>query len=67
MTTKDMRKVQEAIDKWRKEHSDIDKRRKAYLENIPKQVFASMAFEGEHVSLDILEEYLKTLKKKKDR
>ena len=65
MTTKDMKKVQEAIDKWRKEHADIDKCRKAYLDNIPEQVFASMAFEGEHVSLQMLEEYLKTLKEKK--
>ena len=65
MTTEDMKKVQEAIDKWRKEHADIDKCRKAYLDNIPEQVFASMAFEGEDVSLEMLEEYLKTLKEKK--
>ncbi len=66
MTLKNVRRVQDAVDKWRKDHPDIDSRRKAYLESIPKQVFASMAFEGEHVRLDMLEEYLKSLKAKKD-
>lgn len=40
-----------------------DERRKRYRESIPAQVHASMAFEGEPVSLKMLKEYLKSLKK----
>lgn len=50
------------LGKWRKSHEDIDARKKAYWESIPAQVWASMAFEGEHVDIEMLEEYLKTLK-----
>ena len=39
-----------------------EEKRKKYLESIPVQVSASMAFEGEHVSLKMLKEYLKSLK-----
>ena len=39
-----------------------DERRKRYQESIPAQVHASMAFEGEPVSLKMLKEYLKSLK-----
>ncbi len=36
-----------------------EERRKKYLESIPAQVSASIAFEGEHVSLKMLKESLK--------
>ena len=39
-----------------------EEKREKYLESIPEQVHASMAFEGEHVRLKMLKEYLKTLK-----
>ena len=38
-------------------------RKQLYRESIPAQVYASMAFEGEPVSLKMLKEYLKSLKK----
>jgi len=38
-------------------------RKKLYRESIPAQVHASMAFGGELVSLKMLKEYLKSLKK----
>ncbi|MEK7196034.1 MAG: hypothetical protein AAB151_00060, partial [Nitrospirota bacterium] len=39
-----------------------EEKRKQYLESIPAHVSASMAFEGEHVSLKMLKEYLKSLR-----
>ena len=39
-----------------------EERKKRYWESIPAQVHASMAFEGEPVSLKMLNEYLKSLK-----
>lgn len=42
-----------------------EEKRAKYLESIPEQVYASMAFEGEHVSLKMLEEYLKKLIERK--
>jgi hypothetical protein len=39
--------------KWRKSYEDVYALRNAYRENIPEQVRASMAFEGEHVSIKI--------------
>jgi hypothetical protein len=39
-----------------------EEKRAKYLESIPEQVHASMAFEGEHVSLTMLKEYMKRLK-----
>jgi CO dehydrogenase/acetyl-CoA synthase beta subunit len=39
-----------------------EERKKRYRESIPAQVYASMAFEGEPVSLKMLKEYLKSLK-----
>lgn len=39
-----------------------EERQKRYRESIPVQVHASMAFEGEPVSLKMLKEYLKSLK-----
>jgi len=62
MTKAEIKKAQKNLEKWRKSHEDIDARRKAYLESIPYQVYASMAFEGEHVDIKMLKEYLKTLK-----
>jgi len=40
-----------------------EERKKRYRESIPAQVHASMAFEGEPVSLKMLKEYLMSLKK----
>lgn len=62
MTTEELRKAQQNLEKWRKSHKDINARRKAYRAHIPAQVSASMAFEGEHVSIEMLKEYLKSLK-----
>jgi hypothetical protein len=39
-----------------------EEKRAKYLESIPEQVHASMAFEGEHVSLTMLKEHMKSLK-----
>lgn len=44
-----------------------EEKKEKYLQSIPEQVYASMAFEGEHVSLEMLEEYLKTLTAKRER
>ncbi|MCL4457192.1 MAG: hypothetical protein M1147_09655 [Nitrospirae bacterium] len=49
------------VEQWRTTLTPEEKLKK-YLESIPAQVSASMAFEGEHVSLKMLKEYLKTLK-----
>ncbi|MDA8337740.1 MAG: hypothetical protein M0Z70_00380 [Nitrospiraceae bacterium] len=67
MTTEELRKAQQALDKWRKDHMDINALRKTYLASIPKQVWASMAFEGEPVDLTILEQYMESLKVRKDK
>ena len=47
------------VEHWRTELSP-EERKKRYLESIPEQVSASMAFEGEPVSLRMLKEYLKS-------
>jgi len=62
MTKTEIKKAQQNLEKWRKGHEDINALRKAYRESIPEQVRASMAFEGEHISLKMLKEYLKSLK-----
>ncbi|MBI5058013.1 MAG: hypothetical protein HZB61_15495 [Nitrospirae bacterium] len=49
------------VDHWRTELTP-EERKKLYLKSIPEQVSASMAFEGEPVSLKMLKEYLKSLK-----
>lgn len=49
------------IEEWRTSLTPEEKR-KMYLESIPDQVSASMAFEGEHVSLKMLKKYMKILK-----
>jgi len=49
------------IEYWR-EKLTPEVKKKLYLESIPEQVSASMAFEGEPVSLGMLREYLKTFK-----
>jgi len=59
MTKKEIKKAQQNLEKWRKSHKDVYALRNAYRENIPEQVRASMAFEGEHVSIKMLKEYLK--------
>ena len=56
------KKIQKnSMEHWRTALSPAEKKR-LYLESIPGQVSASMAFEGEPVSLKMLKEYLKTLK-----
>lgn len=62
MTRKEIEKIQRAVEERRKDHADINALRKAYRDSIPEQVRASMAFEGDHVSIEMLEEYLKSLK-----
>ena len=49
------------VEHWRTSLTP-EERKVRYLESIPKQVHASMAFEGEPVSLKMLKEYLKSLK-----
>jgi hypothetical protein len=66
MTKKEIKKARQNLEKWRKNHEDIKALRKAYLESIPEQVRASMAFEGEHVSLQMLKEYLMRMKRCKN-
>jgi hypothetical protein len=67
MKAEELIKSQKAAEEWRKTHSDIDSLRKAYLASIPKQVWASMAFEGEPASLTMLEQYMESLKACKDK
>ncbi len=67
MKAKELIKSQKAVEEWRKAHSDIDSLRKAYLASIPQQVWASMAFEGEHVSLEMVEEYMENRDVRKDK
>lgn len=67
MKTEELIKSQKAVEKWRKTHSDIDSLRKAYPASIPKQVWASMAFEGEPVSLKMLEEYMESKDVRRDK
>lgn len=43
----------------------VESLREAYRKSIPRQVWASMEFEGEHVDIKMLEEHLKNLKGKK--
>jgi hypothetical protein len=61
MTKAETKKAQKNLEKWRKSHEDIDALKKAYWESIPAQVWASMAFEGEHVDIKMLKDYLKKL------
>ena len=63
MTKAEIKKAQKNLEKWRKSHEDIDALRKAYWESIPEQVRASMAFEGEHVSIEMIKKHLKPLKR----
>jgi hypothetical protein len=63
MTKAEIKKAQKNLEKWRKSHEDIDALKKTYRESIPEQVRASMAFEGEHVSIKMLKKHLKTLKR----
>jgi len=48
------------MDHWRTALSAAEKK-KLYMESIPEQVSASMAFEGEPVNLKMLKEYMKSL------
>ena len=62
ITKMEEKKIQKySVEHWRTALSPAEKK-KLYLESIPGQVSASMAFEGEPVSLKMLKEYLKTLK-----
>lgn len=60
MTKTQIRKTQPDLEQWASLSSE--KKMATYLASIPEQVHASMAFEGEHVSLRILKEYMKSLK-----
>ncbi len=51
---------QNLIEQWAQLSSEEKKAK--YLESIPAQVYASMAFEGEHVSLTMLKEHMRNLK-----
>jgi hypothetical protein len=66
MTKAEIKKAQQKLEKWRKSHEDTNALRKAYRESIPEQVRASMAFEGEHVSLKMLKEYLMEMRRGKN-
>ena len=61
MTKQEIKEAQQNLKKWRTSLTP-EERKLRYLESIPKQVHASMAFEGEPVSLKMLKEYLKSLK-----
>ncbi|MEW6110433.1 MAG: hypothetical protein AB1632_14910 [Nitrospirota bacterium] len=54
------------VEQWRTTLVPEEKRKK-YLESIPAQVSASMAFEGEPVDLTMLEQYMESLKAWKDK
>ena len=62
---KEQRFYQAIIERWT--GLSPEEKKEKYLQSIPEQVYASMAFEGEHVSLEMLEEYLKTLTAKRER
>jgi hypothetical protein len=51
---------QNIIEQWA--HLSPEEKKAKYLESIPEQVYASMAFEGEDVSLTMLKEHMKSLK-----
>jgi hypothetical protein len=53
--------MQVAVRRWRASHATPAAQRAAYLRSVPKQVAESMAFEGEPVDLEILEDHLKVL------
>ena len=62
-----MRKLKaqiKSIEHWGKKLTPEEKK-KLYLESIPRQVSASMAFEGEPVSIRMLTQYLTELRRYK--
>ncbi len=54
---KDKKSHKSTIEQWAS--LSPEEKRKKYLKSIPAQVSASMAFEGEHVSVSRLKELLK--------
>ena len=58
MTKEQKRTAQQALERWRKSHEDINVLRKAYRERIPDWVVKSMEFESEPVSMTSLKELL---------
>ena len=58
MTREEIRKAEQALERWRKSHEDIKVLRKAYREKILDWVVTSMEFEKEPVSTTRLKELL---------
>lgn len=61
MTQRELQDVRAAVDRWRQRHCTAAARRAAYLEAIPQQVAASIAFEGEPVDQAMLAEHLQAI------
>ena len=61
MSESERQEIHAAVHRWRAAHPTAAARRAAYLQSVPKQVADSMAFEGEPVDLEMLEDHLKVL------
>jgi len=61
MSGAEREEIQATVRRWRAAHTTAAARRVAYLQSVPKQVADSMAFEGEPVDLEMLEDHLKVL------
>ena len=61
MNDTDQKEIQATVQRWRIAHPTAEARRQEYLRSVPKQVADSMAFEGEPVDLELLEDHLKVL------
>ncbi len=67
MTKKEIEKAQELLEKWQQDHADVESLRAAYRAKVLDWVVKSMAFEGDHVNLEMLEEYMETLRAEKEK
>lgn len=61
MSGSEREEIHAKVRRWRAAHPTAAARRVAYLQSVPKQVADSMAFEGEPVDLEMLEDHLKVL------
>jgi hypothetical protein len=61
MSGSEPEEIHATVCRWRAAHPTAAARRVAYLQSVPKQVADSMAFEGERVDLEMLEDHLKVL------
>ena len=61
MSGSEREEIHATVSRWRAAHPTAAARRAAYLQSVPKQVADSMAFEGEPVDLEMLEDHLKVL------